>query len=62
MAELPFVFLVNKNDLQDDWEVSDAQIEALRASGVVVICTSARTGQCVERAFLALADALVGQV
>lgn len=60
-GRLPFVFLINKNDLQEAWEVTDAQLEALRDAGMLVACTSAKTGQCVERAFLALANALVGQ-
>lgn len=58
-GKLPFVLLINKNDLQDSWEVSGEQIASLRKAGMVVLCTSARTGQCVERAFQALADALV---
>ncbi|NNF51891.1 MAG: GTP-binding protein [Gammaproteobacteria bacterium] len=57
---LPFVLLLNKYDLVDEWSVSDAEIEALNKQGVLVLCTSAMTGKCVEKAFRDLAKSLTG--
>jgi len=57
---LPHVLLLNKYDLVDDWAVSDEELESLRERGMLVLCTSAMTGKCVERAFDDLAEALTG--
>lgn len=54
----PGVVLLNKNDLRDQWEVSEADIEALRADGFIVFETSAKTGESVEEAFSRLAEAV----
>jgi small GTP-binding protein len=53
---LPFVMLLNKNDLQEDWAISDDEVEGLRQDGWWVRSTSARTGEGVEDAFGALAE------
>ena len=52
---LPFVLLLNKNDLREEWAIRDAEIEDLRQNGWWVQATSARTGEGVEDAFKALA-------
>ena len=56
---LPFVLLLNKHDLTDQWEISDAALAGLRDSGWWVRPTSARTGEGVEDAFQHLAVSLV---
>jgi small GTP-binding protein len=53
---LPFVLLVNKNDLQEQWAIPDEGVEGLRRDGWWVRSTSARTGDGVEDAFRALAE------
>jgi hypothetical protein len=53
---LPFVLLLNKNDLREDWAIGDDEIEELRRDGWWVRSTSARTGEGVEDAFAALAE------
>jgi small GTP-binding protein len=55
-GRLPFVLLLNKNDLRDEWTVRDEEVEPLRQSGWWVRTTSARTGEGVEDAFGTLAD------
>ena len=55
---LPFVLLVNKNDLNEEWAVRDEEVEALRQSGWWVRPTSARTGEGVDNAFETLAERL----
>jgi len=53
---LPFVLLLNKNDLQEQWAIGDGEVENLRRDGWWVRSTSARTGEGVEDAFGALAE------
>jgi small GTP-binding protein len=55
---LPFVLLVNKNDLKEEWAVRDEEVEGLRQSGWWVRPTSARTGEGVDEAFGMLAERL----
>jgi small GTP-binding protein len=52
---LPFVLLLNKNDLQEQWAVGGAEMDALRQAGWSVRSSSARTGEGVEDAFRELA-------
>jgi small GTP-binding protein len=52
---LPFVMLLNKNDLKEQWAIPDTEIEELRQKGWWVQSSSARTGEGVEDAFEALA-------
>ena len=56
---LPFALLINKNDLRDQWAVSDDDIEGLRRDGWWVRSSSARTGEGVEDAFTDLAGRVV---
>jgi small GTP-binding protein len=53
---LPFAMLINKRDLQDQWTVSDKDLEELRRDGWWVRPSSARTGEGVEDAFTDLAQ------
>ncbi len=52
---LPFVLLLNKNDLQDQWAIDGAELDALLGQGWWVRSSSARTGEGVEDAFKDLA-------
>lgn len=52
---LPFVLLLNKNDLKEEWAVPDSEIADLRRNGWWVQSSSARTGEGVEEAFNDLA-------
>jgi GTPase SAR1 family protein len=52
---LPFVLLLNKSDLQEQWAISSEQIDELRQAGWSVRSSSARTGEGVEDAFRELA-------
>ena len=53
---LPFVQLLNKNDLREEWAIRDEEVEGLRRDGWWVRPTSARTGEGVDDAFGTLAD------
>jgi small GTP-binding protein len=56
---LPFVLLLNKNDLREGWVIGEEEIEGLRQSGWWVRSTSARTGDGVDEAFGTLAERVV---
>jgi small GTP-binding protein len=55
----PFLLLVNKVDLRDTWEVKDPEWSELTANGWIVLETSAKTGEHVEEAFLALTSSIL---
>ncbi len=52
---LPFVLLLNKNDLPDQWTITEGDMDGLRNAGWWVRSSSARTGEGVEDAFMDLA-------
>jgi small GTP-binding protein len=58
---LPFVLLLNKCDLQEQWAIGSAEMADLRQSGWSVRPSSARTGEGVEEAFRELADRVTAQ-
>jgi small GTP-binding protein len=57
---LPFVLLLNKNDLKEQWAIGDADMANLQQNGWWVRSTSARTGEGVEDAFRDLAMRVTG--
>ncbi len=54
----PFVVLINKADLKDRWEVTEADKDALSKLGCVVFESSAKSGDNVEEAFKVLATSV----
>jgi small GTP-binding protein len=50
-AKIPFVFLLNKIDLKNEWEVGAEMEERLAGQGWTVMRSSAKTGEAVEAAF-----------
>ncbi|MCK6445326.1 MAG: GTP-binding protein [Planctomycetes bacterium] len=59
LGDGPRILLVNKHDLAAQWEVRDETLARLRAKGWLVLCTSAKDGENVERAFELLARAML---
>jgi small GTP-binding protein len=60
IGSVPFVFVINKCDLVDDWDF-DPEMEArLATKSWTILCSSAKTGQGVEEAFSQLARKIVG--
>ena len=51
---VPFLLVLNKSDLEQDWQVDDRTLVRLADSGWQVVRTSAKTGAGVEEAFLKL--------
>ena len=57
-GKIPYVMLINKADLQDEWEITDEDISGLKNDDVSVFITSAKTGDNIEQAFIELSQAL----
>jgi len=55
IGDVPFVAVINKNDLEDEWELGEGAINQLEDEGWTVVTTSAKTGEGVEDAFRRLA-------
>ena len=51
---VPFILVINKCDLRDEWEIESAEIDALIEMGWTVIKTSAKNGVGVEEVFQTL--------
>jgi small GTP-binding protein len=56
IGSTPFVLVVNKVDLRDEWEIRPDAIATLTDEGWYAIEASAKTGDAVERAFLKLTE------
>jgi len=54
IGDLPFLVLVNKADLQEQWTISEADIADRSDRGWEILRTSAKDGVGVEEAFLSL--------
>jgi hypothetical protein len=54
IGDVPFVFMLNKSDLADEWEIAERALEALSKRGWTWLKASAKTGAGVEEAFLTL--------
>lgn len=61
VGEIPFVFIINKNDLITEWEIDDQAIADCQMAGWKVINSSAKTGEGVEESFKLLAEKICGQ-
>jgi small GTP-binding protein len=59
MGKIPFIFLLNKCDLSEQWDVEPDREEALQARGWTVLRSSAKTGESVEQAFSMLTAAMI---
>jgi small GTP-binding protein len=59
LGAVPFVLILNKTDLHDEWEVESRDLEALTRRNWSSIETSAKTGEGVEEAFGLLAGKLL---
>ena len=59
IGPVPFLLLVNKADVENEWEIRTADLEKLSRVGWRILRTSAKSGQGVETAFISLAGSLV---
>jgi small GTP-binding protein len=51
LGEIPFIFVINKADLVQDWELDAAMESQLTARNWTILRSSAKTGENVEEAF-----------
>jgi small GTP-binding protein len=58
-ANVPSLFLINKVDLEPEWEITSKVLSSLEAKGIKLFKTSAKTGLNVENAFSALSLAMM---
>jgi len=59
VGDIPYIYLLNKSDLEDSWSMSDTDITHLKSSGSPVFLTSAKTGAYVEDAFFSIAQTML---
>src|SRR5262245_45458219 len=59
IGPVPFLLLLNKADLLNDWDLSQEPVESLQQAGWAILRTSAKTGEGVEEAFQVLAERMV---
>jgi small GTP-binding protein len=59
IGRVPALLVLNKSDLMDQWEIDDGQQAKLVKDGWIVLKTSAKTGEGVEKAYMQLAEAMV---
>lgn len=59
VGTVPFILLLNKSDLTDEWDIDEGAIAELSEKGWTVIKTSAKTGLGVEEAFFILAKKMI---
>lgn len=59
VGEIPFVFVVNKCDLAEDWQLDAGLEEQFAANHRGILRSSAKTGENVEEAFNQLARKLL---
>jgi len=58
-GDIPIVFVFNKTDLMDQWEIGTDHVKDTEQKGFVAIQTSAKDGIGVEAAFAALAEMML---
>ncbi len=59
VGEIPFIFVINKSDLVQDWELDLAAEAQLSARNWTVLRSSAKTGENVEKAFSQLTSKML---
>jgi small GTP-binding protein len=59
VGPVPFLLLINKADLENEWEIEAADMELFSRAGWRVLRTSAKTGEGVDSAFISLAASLL---
>lgn len=59
--ETPHILIINKEDISDQWEITDKVLNSLTNGGLKVLKTSAKTGFNVETAFRQMAEMTMGK-
>lgn len=61
LGPIPFILLINKSDLTDEWKFEDETLENMKKEGWAIIKSSAKTGEGVEDGFKRLAKLIINQ-
>ncbi|NOT63473.1 MAG: GTP-binding protein [Acidobacteria bacterium] len=59
IGAVPFILLINKQDVRDDWDLDDRALAEFAQAGCTIIETSAKTGLGVADAFQQLAEKIL---
>ncbi|HWR17489.1 MAG TPA: Rab family GTPase [Terriglobales bacterium] len=59
VGDAPFIVVINKADVQESWEIKDADLGSLTALGWDVVRASAKNGEAVEYIFLEIAKQML---
>ncbi len=51
LGKVPFILIINKSDLAEEWEIDELEINQIIQKGWIVIKASAKTGWGVEEVF-----------
>jgi len=60
-GKVPFFILINKSDLNEDWEIKENDLLKLKEAGIKIILTSAKEGTGVEEAFTQLTQMMLSK-
>jgi small GTP-binding protein len=59
IGTVPFILILNKTDLMEEWDIDESTMESLSAKDWIVIKGSAKTGLGVEEAFMKLGEKML---
>ena len=59
IGKVPFILLLNKYDLTEDWEIEETMLEEIVEKSWLISVSSAKTGLGVEKAFFSLAEKML---
>jgi 50S ribosomal subunit-associated GTPase HflX len=62
LGDIPYVLLINKHDLIDEWEITPDVLKMLEGKKYKTMLTSAKTGLNVEEAFQSITEDMVKQL
>ncbi|BAY63695.1 GTP-binding protein [Calothrix sp. FACHB-1219] len=61
IGQVPFIMMLNKCDLTDEWEIDAVEIDAIKQKNWIVMKTSAKTGQGVAEVFQTIAEKIMDE-
>ena len=61
IGEIPCALVINKLDLKDQWEIDPLVLDDMKRKGMMIVQTSAKTGEEVRQAFQLLALKMMGK-
>jgi small GTP-binding protein len=59
IGKVPFILIINKSDLAEEWEIDELEINQVIQKGWIVIKTSAKTGWGVEEVFQTIGNRIL---